>query len=60
MPKKKVTRTSVTNPSMAEGVQKWEKKTPERFHSLRHGEVFRGVEVRNLALINAKYMAFKN
>lgn len=29
---------------MAEGLQRWEKKTPERFHSSRHGEVYRVVE----------------
>lgn len=26
---------------MAEGVRQWEKKTPERFHTSRHGEVYR-------------------
>jgi len=43
-PKRKVTNVT-SNPSMAEGVQRWEKKTPERFHTSRHGEVFRMVEV---------------
>lgn len=42
-PKRKVTNVT-SNPSMAEGVQRWEKKTPERFHTSRHGEVFRMVE----------------
>lgn len=44
MPKKKVT-PGISNPSMAEGVQRWEKKTPERFHTSKTGEVFRMVEV---------------
>ena len=26
---------------MAEGVRRWEKKTPERFHTSRIGEVYR-------------------
>lgn len=45
MPKKKPLQTAASyNPSMAEGVQKWEKKTPERFHSTRHGEVYKNPE----------------
>jgi hypothetical protein len=48
-PKRKVTNVT-SNPSMAEGVQRWEKKTPERFHTSRHGEVFRMVEVTVLVL----------
>lgn len=43
--KKKNVQNSTSNPSMAEGVQKWEKKTPERFHTSRQGEVYRMVEV---------------
>lgn len=43
--KKKVVQVGQSNPSMAEGVQNWQKKTPERFHSSRHGEVYRMVEV---------------
>lgn len=43
--KKKVVQVAQSNPSMAEGVQNWQKKTPERFHSSRHGEVYRMVEV---------------
>lgn len=42
--KKKIVQTVPANPSMAEGVQNWQKKTPERFHSSRHGEVYRMVE----------------
>ncbi|EFX86820.1 hypothetical protein DAPPUDRAFT_312758 [Daphnia pulex] len=42
--KKKVVQVAQSNPSMAEGVQNWQKKTPERFHSSRHGEVYRMVE----------------
>ena len=37
-PKRRVTE-ALGNPSMAEGVERWEKKTPERFHSLRTGQV---------------------
>ena len=43
--KKKLGQAAQSNPSMAEGVQNWQKKTPERFHSSRHGEVYRMVEV---------------
>jgi len=39
MPKKKLVRSN--SQSMAEGVRLFEKKTPERFHTSRHGEVFR-------------------
>ena len=39
MPKRKVNPAASNRPSMAEGIQRWEKKTPDRFHSLRHGEV---------------------
>ena len=46
IPKKKVLKTVSENPSLAEGVRKWEKKTPERFHTNRHGEPFRFTEVR--------------
>ena len=49
--KKKSNQTVLANPSMAEGVQKWEKKTPERFHSSRHGEVYRMIEVSYWILV---------
>jgi len=39
MPKRKVVQS--ISQSMAEGVHRFEKKTPERFHSSRHGEVYR-------------------
>ena len=42
--KKPVENSASNNPSLAEGVQKWEKKTPERFHTTRHGEVYRNPE----------------
>lgn len=50
IPKKKVVKTISENPSMAESIQKWEKKTPERFHSNRHGEPFRFAEVGTIFL----------
>jgi len=39
LPKKKLVQNN--SQSMAEGVRQWEKKTPERFHTSRHGEVYR-------------------
>ena len=43
--KKKPLQTALSfQPSLAEGVQRWEKKTPERFHSTRHGQVYTAVE----------------
>ena len=48
MPKRKVVQS--ISQSMAEGVHRFEKKTPERFHSSRHGEVYRP-EVTHLQLV---------